>query len=109
MCFYTKGSKLRIATKDIKCNKSVIIYEDYCVSSWIKFIYEYNKKYSSKSKLTLFLRWLFNDVVESEGYHSYVPYCHTANVNCIIPKGSLYIINTDKDEYCSTSIIIKNY
>ena len=32
MCFYTRGSKIRIATKDIVCYKRVIIDENCCFS-----------------------------------------------------------------------------
>ena len=56
MCFYTKGSKLRIATKDIECYKCVQKYKDHCISFNQEFKYEYNKIYSNKSKWSLFLR-----------------------------------------------------
>ena len=32
MCFITKGSKLRIATKDIECYKFVSMHENHCIS-----------------------------------------------------------------------------
>lgn len=110
MCFYTKGSKIKIATKDIVCYKRVRIDEYCCISLHQNFKYEYNKTYPDKSKLILFLKWLLNFNIEFEGYHSYIdgwdcnyPY---VNVKCIIPKGSLYIINNFWREYCSSSIII---
>ena len=107
MCFYTKGSKIRIATKDIVCYKLVIRKDkDYCFSFVKKFKYEYNKKYSDKSKWTLFKKWLFNDCITQEAYHSRKSF-FGSNVKCIIPKGSLYLINNVKEEYCSSSIIIK--
>lgn len=107
MCFTTKGSKLKIATKDIECYKSVLRYTNYCRSLHYEFKYEYDKVYSGKSKLALFLSWLFNDNITYEGYHSFVPnYCF-GNVRCIIPKGSLYLIDKHKEHYCSTNIIIK--
>ena len=108
MCFITKGSKLRIATKDIECYKGVQKSKNYCISLHQEFKYEYNKLYSNKPKWTLFLRWLFNDDVTWEGYHSYTPQHHEYDVKCIIPKGSLYLIDKYKEMYCSTSIIIKN-
>ena len=37
MCFYTRGSRIRIATKDIVCYKRVIIDENCCLSSCQKF------------------------------------------------------------------------
>ena len=107
MCFITKGSKLRIATKDIKCYKGVQKSKNYCISLHQEFKYEYNKLYSNKSKWTLFLRWLFNDNVTYEAYHSFTPSCCYGNVKCIIPKGSLYLIDEYNEHYCSTSIIIK--
>ena len=108
MCFVTICSKLKIATKDIECYKIVkTIRKDYCISLNQGFKYEYDKKYSNKSKLTLFLRWFLNINVESEGYHSFVYPTYGSNIKCIIPKGSLYLINEAFNEYCSTSIIIK--
>lgn len=113
MCFYPKFSKIRIATQDIVCYKSTIIKTDCCISYFQKFEYKYNKKYSGKSKWILFLNWLLNFRIESEGYHSYVddyeiPFIE--RVKCIIPKGSLYLINERDGEYCSTSIkILKPY
>lgn len=112
MCFYTKFTKIRIATEDIVCYKRVKIDGNCCLSLYQDFKYEYNKTYSGKSKWILFLKWLLNFYIESEGYHSYIDdwvRCHSkANVKCIIPKGSLYIINKFFGEYCSSSIIIKN-
>ena len=115
MCFYTRGSRIRIATKDIVCYKSAIIKTDYCISSFQKFEYKYNKKYSGKSKWKLFSYWLFNFHIESEGYHSFIEsevyrtyeYNYWQTVKCIIPKGSLYLINKLYGEYCSSSIIIQ--
>lgn len=112
MCFVTKGSKIRIATKDIVCYKMVIDKSQYCISCFQIFKYEYNKIYSGKSKWKLFSYWLFNLLVESEGYHSYVddseiPFFY--KVKCIIPKYSLYLVNDRNTEYVSTSIIIKKY
>ena len=83
------------------------IHKDYCVSSCTNFMYEYNKKYSNKSKLILFFKWLFNINIESEGYHSFIYPCFGYNIKCIIPKGSLYLVDDVFNEYCSTSIIIK--
>lgn len=109
MCFYTKGSRIRIATKDIVCYKSVITKTDYCISSFQNFEYKYNEKYSGKSKWKLFSYWLFNLLVKSEGYHSYVydsEIHFLLKVKCIIPKYSLYLINDKNTEYVSTSIKI---
>ena len=108
MCFITKDSKLKIASKDIECYKIVkTVYKDYCISLYQEFKYDYNKKYSKKSKLTLFLKWLFNINIESGGYHSFIYPVFGSQMKCIIPKGSLYIIDRVRGEYCSTSIIIK--
>lgn len=108
MCFYTRGSRIRIATKDIVCYKSVQRYNHYCISLHQEFKYEYNKIYSNKLKWILFLSWLFDYNITCEAYHSYASPHHIYNVKCIIPKGSLYLVNEASNEYCSTSIIIKN-
>ena len=108
MCFITKNSKLKIATKDIECYKIMNTISTYhCVSYCREFVYEYNKKYSNKSKLILFFKWLFNINVESEGYHSFIHPYFGDKIKCIIPKGSLYLVDDVFNEYCSTSIIIK--
>lgn len=106
MCFYTKGSRIRIATKDIECYKVVSIYSSECISIYEKFRYNYDQIYSNKSKLKLFLKWLFNEDINSEAYHSYIKHNLFTNIKCIIPKGSLYLINDEFKEYCSTSIKI---
>ena len=107
MCFYTRGSRIRISTKDIVCYKSAIIKTDCCISAFQRFEYKYNKKYSGKSKWKLFSYWLFNFWVESEGYHSYVDDSEISflfKVKYIIPKYSLYLIDDRNTEYVSTSI-----
>lgn len=105
MCFITNKSKIKIATKDIVCYKNVKKEKDYCLSFYRNFKYKYNQIYSDKSKWTLFKKWLFNDNVTHEAYHSYkFPLIY--NVVCIIPKGSLYLINNIRGEYCSSSIKI---
>ena len=71
------------------------------------FDYKCNKEYSGKSKLKLFLKWLFNEDITDEGYHSDIKPFPFPNAKCIIPKGSLYLIDTLSEEYCSSSIIIK--
>ena len=111
MCFNPINTKIRIATKDIVCYKIVRGKEkDCCFSYYQEFKYKYNQKYSGKSKWKLFLRWFFDFVIESEGYHSYIDEWRNgypkANVKCIIPKGSLYLIDKASGEYCSSSIII---
>lgn len=110
MCFFIDGSKIRLARKNIECYKEVRkIKSDYfkncCFSYYQDFKYEYDKIYSGKSKLKLFIRWLFNRDVSSEGYHSYTTSENT-NIKCIIPKWSLYLINEEGTEYVSTNIKI---
>lgn len=108
MCFITKGTKLKIAFKDIECYKIVEKKDiNHCVSYHVGFEYEYNKKYSNKSRLTLFLLWLFDINVKHEGYHSFIYPVFGSLIKCVIPKGSLYLVNPMFNEYCSTSIIIK--
>ena len=108
MCFYTKGSKIKIAKKDIICYKTVVkISNNDYLSEYIKFNYKCNKKYSGKSKLKLFLKWLFNMNITNEAYHSFTYPAYGLTVECIIPKGSLYLKDYYNLEYCSTSIIIK--
>lgn len=52
-------------------------------------------------------KWLFNENITDEGYHSDIKPFPFFNAKCIIPKGSLYLIDTLSEEYCSSSIIIK--
>ena len=103
MLFYTRGSKIKIAKKDIICYKFVEHYLTFCISEFTHFHYDYNQIYSGKSKLKLFIRWLFNRDVSSEGYHSYT-ISENTSIKCIIPKWSLYLINEEGTEYVSTSI-----
>ena len=113
MCFVTYRSTIRLAEKDIECFKIVRTGENYCFknccfSYYQDFKYEYDKIYFSKSKLTLFLNRIFDISVSDEAYHSYNQIRYPVNpyevVKCIIPKGSLYLINEDGTEYVSTSI-----
>lgn len=107
MCFCTKYSKIRIATKDIECYKCVKHYSTFCISLHQKFKYDYGQKYSGKSKIKIFFKWLLNEDITDEGYHSDINPFPFSNAKCIIPKGSLYLIDTLSEEYCSSSIIIK--
>lgn len=107
MCFYTKGSKIRIATKDIECYKCVEHYSTFCISLHQKFKYDYGQKYSGKSKIKIFFKLFFDENITDEGYHSDINPFPFPNAKCIIPKGSLYLIDTLSGEYCSSSIIIK--
>ena len=106
MCFVTTYSKIRIATKDIECYKCVEHYSTFCISLHQKFKYDYGQKYSGKSKIKIFFKWLFDEDITDEGYHSDIKPSPFPNAKCIIPKGSLYLIDTISEEYCS-SIIIK--
>ena len=112
MCFITNKSKIRLARKNIECYKEVrkiknSYFKNCCFSYYLDFKYEYDKIYSGKSKLKLFIRWLFNKYVSSEGYHSYTTSENTS-IKCIIPKWSLYLINEAGTEYVSTSIKVLN-
>ena len=107
MCFVTTYSKIRIATKDIECYKRVEHYSTFCVSLHQKFKYDYGQKYSGKSKIKILFKWLLNEDITDEGYHSDIKPFPFPNAKCIIPKGSLYLIDTLSEEYCSSSIIIK--
>lgn len=107
MCFVTTYSKIRIATKDIECYKCVEHYSTFCISLHKKFKYDYGRKYSGKSKFRLFLKWFFDENITDEGYHSDINPFPFPNAKCIIPKGSLYLIDPLSEEYCSSSIIIK--
>lgn len=108
--FFIERSKIRLAIKNIECYKEVRTIKSYCFknccfSYYLDFKYEYDKIYSGKSKLKLFIRWLFDKYMSNEGYHSYTT-PESTNVKCIIPKGSLYLINEKGTEYVSTSIKI---
>lgn len=107
MCFVTTYSKIRIATKDIECYKCVEHYSTCCISLHQKFKYDYGRKYSGKSKIKILFKWLFNEDITDEGYHSDIKPFPFPNAKCIIPKGSLYLIDPLSEEYCSSSIIIK--
>lgn len=108
MCFCTRGSKIKIATTDIPCYKTVKgRSHDGYFSMYQNFDYKCNKEYSGKSKLKLFLKWLFNLDITEEAYHSYTYISGGLTVECIIPKGSLYLTDYHNLEYCSTNIIIK--
>ena len=107
MCFYTRGSRIRIAKKDIECWKNVENYSTFCKSLFTDFKYEFGQKYSGKSKWKIFIRWLFNEDITYEGYHSYIKPETFPNAKCIIPKGALYLINEEENTFCSSSIIIK--
>ena len=107
MCFYTRGSKIKIATTDIPCYKTVRRSDNGYLSMYQDFDYKCNKEYSGKSKWKLFLRWLFNFSITSEAYHSYTYIDSGLTVECVIPKGSLYLTDYHNLEYCSTNIIIK--
>ena len=43
MCFYTRGSKIKIAKKDIICYKIIRKSDNGYLSEYIKFNYECNK------------------------------------------------------------------
>ena len=107
MCFYTRGSKIKIATTDIPCYKTVKRSNNGYFSIYQNFDYKCNKEYSGKSKVILFLKWLFNLDITKEAYHSYTYISGGLTVECIIPKGSLYLTDYHNLEYCSTNIIIK--
>ena len=107
MCFKTKGSKIKIATTDIPCYKTVRRGDNGYLSMYQNFDYECNKEYSGKSKLKLLLKWLFNLDITKEAYHSYTYISGGLTVKCVIPKDSLYLIDYYNLEYCSTNIIIK--
>lgn len=107
MCFYTRSSRIRIATKDIECYKRINHYATFCISLHQKFKYDYGRKYSGKSKIKIFFKWFFDENITDEGYHSDIKPFPFSNAKCIIPKGSLYLIDTLSGEYCSSSIIIK--
>lgn len=103
MCFITDRSKIRLARKDIECYKNVHIRQNCCSCICRPFTYTYGITYSGKSKFRLFLKWIFNIYISYEAYHSYTTPEDT-NVKCIIPKGSLFLINEEGTEYVSTSI-----
>ena len=107
MCFKTKGSKIKIAKEDIICYKTVRRSDNGYLSMYQNFDYECDKEYSGKSKLVLFLKWLINFPITSEAYHSYKYIFGGLTVECVIPKGSLYLTDYHNLEYCSTNIIIK--
>lgn len=113
MCFYTSNSKIRIATKDIVCYKNMYLLDarnpnyTICISLHERFRYKLGKRYGGKSWLSLFLKWTKGEDIRGEGYHSNIKADDTrVLVKCVIPKGSLYLIDPLNREYCSSAIKI---
>lgn len=128
MCFYihSKHKTAKIAKKDIICYKILskfntrlyldnFIHEKGIYFSSIKnYIYNFNenKKYISNIKVENANYWNnYNECIHI-GIHSYssikrcrsYPYSRVVIVKCIIPKGSTYYYNPDKQEYVSDTI-----
>lgn len=78
-----------------------------CVSLYERFSYKLGKRYGGKSWLSLFLKWIKGEDIGGEGYHSNIKARDVSFlVKCVIPKGSLYLINPLYREYCSSAIKI---
>ena len=104
MCFYVPNNqKVKTATKDIVCYKetyrNLLSYHHY-------FQYEVGKTYSIDN----FPKYYENTI--DEGFHSYISKISLYNIGnlfrlkCIIPKGSKYHVNKERNEYVSNSIKI---
>ena len=116
MCFYIqKGNTKRLtAEKSIICYKTVTpMYDgedmnEYC-SKYQWFDYKLNKLYKGDLKISL-----PRNQIEM-GFHSYTNskiaknHCGSNEVvvECVIPKGAKYYVNTYHEEYVSNQIKIK--
>lgn len=78
-----------------------------CVSLIECYRYELGERYGGKSWLSLFLKWIKGEYIGGEGYHSNIKADNVSFlVKCVIPKGSLYLIDPLNREYCSSAIKI---
>lgn len=121
MCFETKGSELKRAEKDIICYKvmrEVVKKPDgevlFFLSYHRGFKYYPEIVYKGKSELNMKFCYYTNIDISKGGYHSFIykedalSWLDDPVVECVIPKGSLYLENKIDRQYCSTAIQIIN-
>ena len=128
MCFYidSKYPNKQIAKRDITCYK--VLWNDYKSAFHFK-LYKLNKLYKVRIEKPYF--WHDTYLID-QGFHSYsslkqaikervynvklVNYCSYSNrftlqkfviVKCMIPKDSEYYYNSERREYVSNQIVIK--
>ena len=112
MCFVNTTGKIRIATKDITCYKT--LENDMCSVFWS---HEY-KIDDIQDTVRLNAILINGTYYVEKGYHSYKEEnearlrCIAIKkgrkaVKCIIPKGSKYLYSKRKKEYVSSNIIAK--
>lgn len=119
MCWATsKLPKKCIAKKDIHVYKIIQEHDhEICFSLIKNYPYYYDKLYTLEKEIRI-----YEDNIIKEGYHSYASFSKVIKehkrwymltmsnikiVQCIIPKGSTFYKNEDK-EIVSDAIIIKN-
>jgi len=123
MCFilHHKFMNPLYTEKDIICYKSSEISERFrktFKSEWKVFKYELGKLYKTKQPLrkecppSLYYG-IAKHIIE-KGFHSFIEIIRFRSdgvrfVECVIPKGSVYYKNPDRNEYVSNQIIIKRY
>lgn len=125
MCLVTKMIAPRRATRDIVCYK-VLVYNTYSNAYGTPYMgtpVSLGIKLEAKKESSL-LPDTFGKIYGGF-FHMYTTKSDASSIvnywsqystkfrthvfrRCIIPKGSLYYISTDKSEICATSIIIGN-
>jgi hypothetical protein len=109
MCFYLpRNAKPLVADKDIECWKTVSHGTNGRYISVVQgYIYEGGK---INREVYLTPRPGLNLSVINNGYHSYI--ARRAGIDqrtftkCWIPKGSTYYVNTGRNEYVSSNIVV---
>lgn len=122
MCFDKEVSNYthKVAEEDIVCYKVVNRYPSYSKPRWESFyrhfIYEQGEVYEEKLSDKLLKILDGQPTLKHLVYHSYSD-LHSINafefvfvsvvsvvVKCIIPKGTIYWLNSTKKQYASTAI-----
>jgi len=125
MCFDKEVSNYthKVAKEDIVCYKVVLRYESEGKPRWVSlyqnFIYEQGELYEEKFSDSLLRTFDGQPWLKGYVYHSYGDLCrldineiswlfaHQAVlVKCIIPKGAIYWVNEQWQQYASSAIKI---
>jgi len=117
MCFIVHPNyfKPKIAEQDIECYKLGSLKDGKFVSKFLNYVYEFGK-IQPKIELKISPCTSTSEYKITYGYHSlmaippysrYIVQLNYCYVNCIIPKGAVYFVNPDVQEYVSSQIIIQ--